>query len=101
MPSWKMGDTWLKTLFVVVVAAAATAPGLGSGMVLEARQQNNSELFSGQFCDYTSFQAGIVDNRLMLFGGNLTVNKGSSTKEKREIESGQFVAHSPITVSIL
>ncbi|KAK6353279.1 hypothetical protein TWF696_005254 [Orbilia brochopaga] len=48
----------------------------------------SSNLFSGQFCDYTSFQASVVGSRLLLFGGNLTVNKGANSKEKRELESG-------------
>ncbi|KAJ6264236.1 hypothetical protein Dda_0379 [Drechslerella dactyloides] len=48
----------------------------------------SGNLFSGQFCDYTSFQASVVGSRLLLFGGNLTVNKATNSKEKREVESG-------------
>ncbi|KAF3921667.1 hypothetical protein ABW21_db0200079 [Orbilia brochopaga] len=51
-------------------------------------KEASANLFSGQFCDYTSFQASVVGSRLLMFGGNLTVNKGANSKEKRELESG-------------
>ncbi|KAF3941402.1 hypothetical protein ABW19_dt0206739 [Dactylella cylindrospora] len=76
-----------------IISLAMSVPIMASittAAELEERQTaaGTRPLFSGEFCDYTSFQASVIDNRLLMFGGNLTVNKGSSTKVKREVESG-------------
>ncbi|EWC44139.1 hypothetical protein DRE_07196 [Drechslerella stenobrocha 248] len=82
-----------KTNKVPVAAAISLLAAAGAASKLVERQNTNTNsgggnLFSGQFCDYTSFQASVVGGRLLMFGGNLTVNRGSNANQKRELEPG-------------
>ncbi|KAK6331030.1 hypothetical protein TWF718_003221 [Orbilia javanica] len=74
------------TAFSLLITAGSSLLAATAEELVERQVGNNP--FSGQFCDYTSFQTSVVGSRLLMFGGNLTVNKGTNSKEKRELEPG-------------
>ncbi|KAK6496481.1 hypothetical protein TWF481_002498 [Arthrobotrys musiformis] len=76
----------LTTAFTLLITAGSSLLAATAEELVE--RQSGSSPFSGQFCDYTSFQTSVVGSRLLMFGGNLTINKGTNSKEKRELESG-------------
>ncbi|RVD90045.1 uncharacterized protein DFL_001028 [Arthrobotrys flagrans] len=87
MPYTKLwGKIPVTTAFSLLITAGSSLLAATAEELVE-RQIGNSP-FSGQFCDYTSFQASVVGSRLLMFGGNLTVNRGTNSKEKRELEPG-------------
>ncbi|KAF3903331.1 hypothetical protein AA313_de0204634 [Arthrobotrys entomopaga] len=83
---------WRSGTSATVVALLAACTGFRgttfAAELVERQTIGGSNLFSGQFCDYTSFQASLVGSRILMFGGNLTINKGPRNKEKRELEPG-------------
>ncbi|EPS37395.1 hypothetical protein H072_8884 [Dactylellina haptotyla CBS 200.50] len=81
---WRGGISSLTTVWLLGI----TCLELTAAVELLERQSTSSGPFSGEFCDYTSFQASVVGSRLLMFGGNLTVNKGTNSKEKRQLEPG-------------
>ncbi|KAK6341813.1 hypothetical protein TWF730_001302 [Orbilia blumenaviensis] len=76
----------LTTVLSLLITAGSSLVAAAAAELVERQSGNNP--FSGQFCDYTSFQASVVGSRLLMFGGNLTINKGTNSKEKRELEPG-------------